>query len=356
MTERPTLWQRARGSKAIALGLRVAASTTMLAVLVTRVRASSERSDQPESVSILPAWHTSTALWFFGALGVAGFGAVLATWRWNRVLHAFDVSPPFRLLLSSYLAGLFVGNFLPSTVGGDVLRIRRSSTAIGDPGVAFASVLLERLTGWLVLPFLTLFTFLINPGLRELGRATAVAFGVSLATIAALSLILAAANSHRMGGRLAGHGSWLRFLGAVHTGVRRLRERPADALDVLAAGLAYQLAVVISAWMAAHALGVRMSPTAALAFVPAVAVIQVMPLSIGGLGFREGAFALFLGPLGVASSRAIALGLCVYLINLLVSLAGAPAFAFGGRRRHPASPDAPNSTVTAGPAGGKARR
>lgn len=331
MTVRPTLWQRARASKPLALGLRVAASTTMLAVLVTRVRASSESGDPRDSVSILPAWHTTTALWFIGAVLVAGAGTVLATWRWNRVLHAFDADPPFRLLLSSYLAGLFVGNFLPSTVGGDVLRIRRSSAAIGDPGVTFASVLLERLTGWLVLPFLTLFTFLINPGLRELGRASAVAFAVSVFTIVALSLVLLAANSHRLGGRLAGHGSWLRFLGAVHTGVRRFRERPADAVDVFTAGLAYQLAVVVSAWMAAHALGVEMSPTAALAFVPAVAIIQVMPLSIGGLGFREGAFALFLGPLGVPNSRAIALGLCVYVINLLVSLAGAPSFAFGGR-------------------------
>jgi uncharacterized membrane protein YbhN (UPF0104 family) len=73
--------------------------------------------------------------------------------------------------------------------------------------------------------------------------------------------------------------------------------------------------------------------TAILAFMPAVAIVQVLPLTIGGLGLREGAFILFLGPLGVSTSQAIALGLLVYFLNLAVSLLGAPAFAAGVRAR-----------------------
>jgi hypothetical protein len=48
---------------------------------------------------------------------------------------------------------------------------------------------------------------------------------------------------------------------------------------------------------------------------------------------REGAFVLFLTPLGVSTEQAIALGLLLYLLNLGVSLLGAPAFAVGGRGR-----------------------
>ncbi|MEO7555010.1 MAG: lysylphosphatidylglycerol synthase domain-containing protein, partial [Acidimicrobiales bacterium] len=61
------------------------------------------------------------------------------------------------------------------------------------------------------------------------------------------------------------------------------------------------------------------------------AIAQVLPISISGLGVREGAFILFLHPLGVRDEQAIALGLLLYLLNLLVSLLGAPAFAVGGR-------------------------
>jgi uncharacterized membrane protein YbhN (UPF0104 family) len=69
-----------------------------------------------------------------------------------------------------------------------------------------------------------------------------------------------------------------------------------------------------------------------MAFMPVVAIVQVLPFpTIGGLGLREGALVVFLGPLGVSQSHAIALGLLVYGINLTVSLLGAPAFAAGGR-------------------------
>jgi glycosyltransferase 2 family protein len=47
---------------------------------------------------------------------------------------------------------------------------------------------------------------------------------------------------------------------------------------------------------------------------------------------REGLFALFLRPLGVPTAQAVALGILLYVLNLLVSLLGAPAFAVGGRK------------------------
>jgi uncharacterized membrane protein YbhN (UPF0104 family) len=102
---------------------------------------------------------------------------------------------------------------------------------------------------------------------------------------------------------------------------------------VLLVGFAYQLVVVAAAFLAARALGLAVGPTAILAFMPAVAIAQVLPISLGGLGVREGAFALFLGPLGIETSQAVALGLLVYGLNLAVSLLGAPAFAVGGGRQ-----------------------
>ncbi|HET7721980.1 MAG TPA: lysylphosphatidylglycerol synthase domain-containing protein, partial [Acidimicrobiales bacterium] len=100
-----------------------------------------------------------------------------------------------------------------------------------------------------------------------------------------------------------------------------------------------QLSLVGAALCAAKAvgMGVAVGPTALLAFFPAVAIAQVLPIGISGIGIREGAFALFLGPLGVPTEQAVALGLLLYLLNLGVSLLGAPAFAFGGRGGRPAT-------------------
>jgi glycosyltransferase 2 family protein len=124
----------------------------------------------------------------------------------------------------------------------------------------------------------------------------------------------------------------------VHLGLDRLRSHPGLAFNVLAVGFAYQLVLVLAALMAAEALGVDVGPTALLAFVPAVAIAQVLPIGISGLGVREGAFVLFLTPLGVPTEQAIALGLLLYALNLIVSLLGAPAFAVGSKQTAAASP------------------
>jgi hypothetical protein len=72
-----------------------------------------------------------------------------------------------------------------------------------------------------------------------------------------------------------------------------------------------------------------------MAFMPVVAIAQALPLSIGGLGLREGSLVLLLEPLGVAAGQAVALGLLLYGINMAVSVLGAPAFLVGSRARLP---------------------
>jgi glycosyltransferase 2 family protein len=262
---------------------------------------------------------------------------VLSAVRWSAVLAALGLHPPFPRVLSLYFAGQFMGNVLPSTIGGDALRVSRLAKDNGEPPTTFASVVLERLTGWFVLPVLTLTALLVNPGLRELGRASAIAFTTASATLLLLAgvLYLTFRGSSALEQRLETREGWRRFTGAVRLGIVRLRQEPSATVRILASGLAYQLVLIASALMAARALALPadVGPTALLAFVPAVLIAQVLPISISGLGVREGLFVLFLQPLGVPQSQAIALGLLLYVLNLIVSLAGAPAFAVGHRVR-----------------------
>jgi hypothetical protein len=252
------------------------------------------------------------------------------------VLEVLDIREQLPRLVSHNLAGQFVSNVLPTTIGGDVLRVSRLSRDTGETPGTFASVVLERLTGWLVLPVITVVGFLVNPGLRHLGTATKVALALAVSTLILLVAVLAAAASSRVGGRFAARADWRRFAGAIHLGINQLRSRPGAAFNVLMAGFAYQLTLVLAAVAAAQALGLRAAGlTALLAFFPAVLIAQVLPISMAGLGVREGAFVLFLGPLGVAKEEAIALGLLLYLLNVAVGLLGAPAFAAGGRARQP---------------------
>ncbi|HUP87532.1 MAG TPA: lysylphosphatidylglycerol synthase transmembrane domain-containing protein [Acidimicrobiales bacterium] len=303
--------------------VRVVASAVMLAILLPRAAG-----------YMRPVLHLSTLAWLAAAVVVTLAGVVLATLRWHRVLAALDVRTRISTLLSHYLAGLFVSNFLPTTIGGDVLRVSRLAAGNGESPRSFASVVLERLTGWLVLPVISLVTLAINPGLLRppVDDASHLVVVISVVTLTLLGVVLVGASSPRVGRRLQAQAGWLRFVNAIHLGLARFRRSPGMAFEVLVAGFAYQLAVVFAAFLSAKALGLPVSWTAVLAFMPAVAIVQVLPApTIGGLGVREGAFVLFLHPLGVSADQAITLGLLVYGINLVASLFGAPAFAVGNR-------------------------
>ncbi len=305
------------------LGLRVAVSVAVLALLVEKIPADSMR---PRN------WHLGTLAFLACGLACTLLGFVLSSWRWQRVLHAFDVHVPLHVLVKHSLAGQFVGNVLPSTVGGDVLRTSRLTTSIGSADTAFASIAIERLSGFVALPLLTAVGIVVEPSLVQSRHAWLAPF-IAGCTLVALTVILFVTAHPQLAGRFADHENWMRFVGAVHVGVDRLRRSPRQAFGVLVAALAYQLSVAAAVWCGVHTLGVDVPNAAVLAFVPAVAMAQVLPVSLSGLGIREGLLVLLLHPLHVATGKAIGVGLLWYGMTLVVSLLGAPAFAMGHHRR-----------------------
>jgi len=318
-------WRHLKLSGPAKLGIRIVISAALLAVLITKIPAD---DIQPKDT------HTGTLAFLAAGFAFTFLGFVLSAWRWQRVFAVFDIHVPLRTLLAHYLAGQFVGNVLPSTIGGDVLRVSRAAKTTGAGDVAFASVAIERLSGFVALPLLSVLGFALEPSLLGLDHAW-IALAIAGATVAALVLILVVAGSPRLAGRFAKHQNWMRFIGAVHVGINRIRLEPRRALRVLVAALAYQVSVLLAVYCAIHALGVSVPNGAVLAFLPAVATAQVLPISLSGLGIREGLLVLLLRPLGVPTGKAIGIGLLWYGMTLVISLLGAPAFAVGQRHEDP---------------------
>src|SRR6516165_3651250 len=123
--------------------LRLVVSVGLLAVLVSKI----------DFEDLVPGNRSLPGALAFLLAGVALMmgSIVIAAWRWQKVLEAFGARVPLRQLVSHYFAGQFVGNVLPSTVGGDVLRVSRVSKDVGARDTAFASVVIERLTGFVAL-------------------------------------------------------------------------------------------------------------------------------------------------------------------------------------------------------------
>lgn len=304
--------------------LRIGFSIGFLALLIWQLPDVTVEDLVPDPTAATFAWAAAAV-----AVNLAAYG--LQTVRWAEVSDTLGIHLPFRRLLGHLLAGQFVSNALPTSFGGDIVRVVRQGNDVGDHADAFAAVSLERLTGWLVLPLLSLAGLALDSQYRSLGGVTAVTVAVGAVTVAALVGILWVAGHERGAGRLVGRAGWRRYLGAVHLGLVAFRHRPAQGAKVLVAGVGFQFLQCVAVWACAAALGLdEVSLLAALTFFPPTAVVQNLPLALGGLGVREAAFVYFFGAIGVSNAEAIALGLLVYLVFVLSSLAGAPSFASGG--------------------------
>ena len=90
------------------LGVRIAVSAVLFAILITKIHFD----------DFVPP-HPTRGTWLFLAAGIVLMACsfLLASWRWQRVLAVFGHHVRLRTLTKHYLAGQFVGNMLPSTVG-----------------------------------------------------------------------------------------------------------------------------------------------------------------------------------------------------------------------------------------------
>jgi len=320
MTE-PAPVPRRTGSK-WKVALRIVVSGLLLALVISK--ASGVDSAIPDQ------HHARTLALLAAAVFTALIGVWLSAWRWQRVLLLFDSKVRLPALFSHYVVGLLVGNVLPSTIGGDVVRVARAGNTVGSSEVSFASVVLERLTGFVALPLLVLLGFAVQPSLIDEPHAW-FAVGIAFGTLVLLGLILLVVGHPRLAGRFAERENWSRFIGAAHIGVERLRREPGQIFPILGTAMLFQVSQIAMFGLIFRALDLDIPIAAVLAFTPAVLMLQVLPISFSGLGVREGALVFFFRSFGVSNTQAVAAGLLWWGCMIAVSMLGAPAFAVGNR-------------------------
>lgn len=312
-------------SRSLLLALRLCVSVGLLWFLFATV-----------DIDLGYLWPDDAAavIWLSAGFACMIASIVVAAWRWQQVCRALGVVVPTSTLFWHNAAGQFLANFFPTTVGGDVLRVSRLGRDIQDRPTSFTTVIFERLSGWMILPGAIVVGLMLDPALRDLGAATRAALGAATLTLVGLLAVILAAGNEASGRWLDRYEEPLRWLHAIHEGLDVLRAMPVQVGRILGTGAVYQGLLVLAFWCVAHSLGIAgFGLRAALAFVPAVLIAQVLPVGIGGLGVREGALVLFLGALGVADEQSVALGLTIYGLTLATSLLGLPSLVFGGPRK-----------------------
>ena len=301
---------------------RVAASLGLLALVASQVDFGSARS------RIAHGDRAAFALGCVCMVGVLVVGAV----RWWILLRAAGVEPRLRYAARAFAIGTFSNTFLPTSIGGDAAR----AWAVAPPGRG----LVESLTTVVVDRLLALLGMMIVAW----GGLAADAGGVPRRAWALLAWITAGAIACVVVVVVAHRLRSLRWLAArlpprvedlssrIGTALGVYRRRPRVLALSLALSVAMQLLLVANVYLTARSVSVDV-PFAVVAVVLALVVlITLLPISIAGLGLREGAFVVLLAPLGIGTTDATLVSVLVTTVLTVVSLPCAIAFFLPGRR------------------------
>ena len=270
-------------------------------------------------VEKLPAW------FYFLSLAVILAGQVAYAWRWRLLLRAAGVAVPFSMIARQYFIGIFCNNFLPSTVGGDLVKVYLLGRDHGYQ-VVTASVVMDRVLGIGLLAVLAAVSLWALP----LSSASLVAARLAvtgLAAVATMILVMTVAGTGGLPARVAPLG---RRAVALAEQLQRIRLDIAAALTD--AGVILQATTLVLGYFLAvtgiYLMFFRLQTGAAPAFlmvfgiVTATTVLSNIPVSLNGLGLREQLHAVLLAPLGVSPEMAVAISLLLFAHLMIASVIG----------------------------------
>lgn len=247
--------------------------------------------------------------------------------RWALVLRALGHRIAVRDVLEFGLIVQFFSQFLPASVGADILRVWQSAKAGLGVLSAVSSVLLERATFLAALGVMVGFLFPacfagLFPDIYSASFA-----GLGLVTVVGAALL---ASADRF------PAAWLspyaaKQFGRLGEDARKFYRSPRLMLWGLAIFLAGQAAFAATLALLAEEFGIDISPVAYLAVGPITILVGAVPVSIAGWGVREVVLVELLTRLGAEASQALQLSLTVGVMSIIASLPG--ALLWLGRRR-----------------------
>lgn len=256
-------------------------------------------------------------------------GTALIAWRWSLLLGAKGVRPGFRYLFASTMAASFFKQFMPSIVGGDVIRGYDSWRAGAGMGLSMVVLLIDRLLGLATLLCFALVAMIFGVGAVE-GMPDLLTLGLAL-----LALVGAMLACLTWSGGTAWLGAWYgrlpdavqRKLASIGEALRSYHGRSDVLLRGLGLSVLLQVIIVLYYWLIARSLGLGIPIETFFLIVPIAIFVMMLPITINGIGLREAVFVTLLGYWSVSKPVAIAFAWLEFAGFLAFGLIGGVVYA-----------------------------
>jgi uncharacterized membrane protein YbhN (UPF0104 family) len=293
--------------------LRMGLSVCLLAWLISRA----DPDDLLKAILDLSFYAWAVAFLMYLA------SQVVSSIRWYFLAHALDFSGPWTTYLKYYFVGMYFNLFLPTCVGGDVLKMHYISRGAPKKLKATYSVVADRLFGLAAM-------FLLGAGAVLIGHDILPRYYEHLICVTGICII-----ALFLGLPLA-----CKLLGSAWPEIgKRLAillvfwEKPKALFAGLSLSLVLQALGMGAVALLANDMGLGLPATFYFAAFPMVAILTILPISFNGIGIREGGFIYFLGLKGISAEKALTLSLSFFAIQVLAGLIGGLGYAFGFHKK-----------------------
>lgn len=297
--------------------LRIAVSIVLLAVVI-------KMADIDKVAKSLKNFNQ---VWLLPIFLLILLSVVISTFKWNTLIKAQEVSVSFTMLFSYYNCGLFFNNFLPSSIGGDGIRIFLVGKKAENYSAAASSVVMERTIATVTLALLGLVSSIFAASPSKIAEYLLIILflvGVLLAIV--LSSGWVPQKLRTRDGKVS--RAWTKF--AESAG--ELRYKKKELIMCFVQSILFQavVAFVIGAVMAGLKLPLLPIPDLFLV-TSASSVLAMVPLGINGYGMREGAYIYLLKPFGYTTSAALTVSILFAFFVSIYSLIGGINWLFINR-------------------------
>jgi len=259
---------------------------------------------------------------------VAGILALLASHlilvaNWKFVLKSKAYQTPYFALLKLHFIGLFYNQILPTSIGGDIVKGFYLADAIKNRVEAFSSLLVVRILGFVSVLILLICGFLLQPSFFS-GFNLSQGLGMSAILIAIIFLafyyFFKSSAIARLIKRFHFFSNIAHKIEAFISALKAYYRKPNYVFAGLLLSFCTHSLVIMENFLIAKSLNIQVGLKFFIFAVPAIVVITLLPISISGLGIREGSFAFLFSLVGVGSSEAVAFSLVGYFILLSLGL------------------------------------
>jgi uncharacterized membrane protein YbhN (UPF0104 family) len=318
----------ARVRQRVLLCAKLAVSAVLLVFLFSRV----------DVVALRRSLAAASPAWLFGALLVYFANVVVSAWRWRLLLDTQHVHVPTSRLLASYLVAGFFNNFLPSNIGGDVVRIRDTARASGSKTLATMVVLADRGIGLMGLVLVAAVGASNAVGLHAEGAMPIVpawlwAGFVAGGAVAAPAVLAPDRVAQLLRPLTAFHPEWIgERIERLTTALSKFGASPGALAACFGGAVIVQALLVLFHLAVVYAFGLPVAAWDLAVIVPVSFLIQMLPVSVNGFGVREATFSFYLTRLGVSLEQAVLLPLAATVLVMVFSLTGAVVYV--ARRSH----------------------